>query len=104
MSLDGFMPKNAAFDKIANEATNPEALREAMKAELARQGIIARERGHEYGATVLHQPSAAAASDLALSDGRFSRIIYVGNTGLNLTAASGEELDRLEESVRGGQR
>jgi hypothetical protein len=101
MSIDGFMKSNPAIDKIANEATNPEAMREAMKAELARQGVIARERGHEYGAQVLKQPSAAAASDLALPDGRFSRIIYVGNTGLNLTAGSGEELDRLEESVRG---
>jgi len=100
MSLDGFMPKNAAIDKICAEATNHEELRERLKAALAGDGLIARQ-GTDYGATLLQQPSAPSASDLALPDGRLERIVYIQNDGLRLTASSPEELDRLEASVRG---
>jgi hypothetical protein len=103
MSIDGFMRGNAAIDKIANEATNHEELREKLKAALAGDGVIARQ-GTDYGATLLQQPSAPAASDLALPDGRIERIVYVGNDGLRLTAGSAEELDRLEASIRAQQR
>jgi hypothetical protein len=100
MSQDGMMKSNPKLDHAVNSSETFEDMRERLKAALAGDGIIARERGHEYGAQVLQQPSATAASDLALPDGRFERIVYVSNERIVLTGNSAE-LDRLESVLRG---
>ena len=61
MSQDFIRPPAAVWDRIASESTNPEMLRENIKAELERTGVIERQRGDGYNDRLMPgQPAPAA--------------------------------------------
>jgi hypothetical protein len=107
MSEDAFLKLTPEMKRIIEDATNPEAMRQAMKAELERTGMIKPiERGSHYGATLLRAPelansgSSLPASD---SDGFLTREVRwhesTGKRTLIIRARTLAELDELERQV-----
>jgi hypothetical protein len=107
MSENAFLRSTPELDRIARESENPEAMRQAMKAELERTGVITPlERGSQYGATLLRAPDLAnSGSSLpdSTSDGFLTREVRwhesTGKKTLIIRARTLAELDELERQV-----
>jgi hypothetical protein len=106
---DIFLKSNAALDRVVNEATNTEQMREGLKAELAKQGVIARDT--DFGARVIAQPEPSPAplspDGRNREDHKYLRVIYPsGNSRIELTGLTEKELDEAEAKIRAafGQR
>jgi hypothetical protein len=102
---DLFLKSNAALDKAVLESTNHEQMREALKAELARQGVMERQ-GTEYGARVIGQPEPASSFPLSenggvRSDRMCERVLYPHeNVRLVIVGPSEANLDQQEQAIR----
>lgn len=104
--MSDFLISNAALDKAVAEASNFEAMREAMKSTLVAQGVIARD-GTEYGvARVLTQPDPNASFPLSAEekvreDHMHERVLYPRqNVRLVIVGPSEANLDQQEEAIR----
>jgi hypothetical protein len=104
--MSEFLRSDATLDKIAREAVDPTAMVQAMKAHLTATGVIAVERGAEYGARLLRQPEidAPAAPPAAVAapvEPRCVRTIYPGgNDRYELFGQTEAELDEKERNIR----
>jgi hypothetical protein len=101
---DLFLKSNVALDKVVVEATNTEQMREALKAELARQGVIARDT--DFGARVIGQPEPTpsfpvSAEGRVRDDHMCERVLYPhNNLRLVIVGPSEVNLDQQEAAIR----
>lgn len=99
-----FLKSNAALDKAVLESTNPEQMREALKAELARQGVIARDT--DFGARVIAQPEPTpsfpvSAEGKVRDDHMCERVLYPFNdVRLVIIGPTEANLDQQEAAIR----
>lgn len=103
-----FLRPSAAMDKIANESVSFEDMREYMKVELEKQGIITRnvrEDGN-YGAQLnpgYRSAEPAPESSMPEAPARETcvrRIYPHGNDTFTIFGASEQELDSKEKTIR----
>jgi hypothetical protein len=108
MSQDFVRPASPAWDKIADESTNVEELRERMKAKLVADGFVVRERGYEIGSDVLtHEAENAAPANPSgasiASNFKFEREVrfaeFTGRRSMVIRANTLADLDALENLV-----
>lgn len=99
-----FLKTNKGLERAVNEASNAEQLRENLKAELARQGVIARDT--DFGARVIAQPEPVLEGTSVKVSASYGceRIIYIGNARIILTGPSEQDLDQQEAVIRGLRR
>ena len=112
MSNDACMKSNSRLDAIANSATSHEELKEQMKIELERTGVVARDPGDPLNGRLLRRaemevPATTVAEPANQGPTTHYRVIYpFQNDRIELTAHSEAELDQKEARIRAayGQR
>jgi hypothetical protein len=110
MAQDFVRPASSTWDEIANSSGSVEEMRERMKAKLAADGFIQRERGYEVGSDTLTDaaknaaPAFVPSADAAPSTPRRETCIRVvfpgGNDQYEICGVSEEELDEKERRIR----
>lgn len=106
MSESAFMKSNSRLDAIANSATSHEELREQMKIELERSGVIARDPGDPLNGRLLRQvemdsPAAVTAAPAVEEPSTHWRAFYPkGNDRYEITGRSESDLDAKEDAIR----
>jgi hypothetical protein len=100
-----FIPSNPKLDEVIANSDSFENLRERMKAQLARDGVISRDEAtHLYGVTLTGRQETPV-SPVPASNFRLEREVrFAESTGkrtLLLKANTIEELDALERQVTG---
>jgi hypothetical protein len=101
-----FIPSNAKLDAVINGADNFESLREQLKAQLAREGVISRDSESQgYGVKLLPgqrtEPTAQVAVSANQAQATCTRVIYpAGNNRFEIYGASEQELDERERQLR----
>jgi hypothetical protein len=106
MSADAFIKSTPQIDALVNGATNFEQLRESVKSELERNGMIARDWHDPYNGTLLRKPEmaipdAVAAEPTNQGPTTHYRVIYpFQNDRYELTGYSEAELDQKEAAIR----
>src|ERR1700722_15393162 len=102
MSESAFMKSNPRLDAIPNAAGSHEELREQMKIELERTGVVARGPGDPLNGRLLRRvemeaPEVVAAAPVNQGPAKFFRVIYpYQNDRVELSAHSESELDQKE--------
>jgi hypothetical protein len=106
-----FLKSNAALDKIVTDATlgtnaGFEAMREALKSELARTGQIVRGDGGGYGAQLVPgaepEPTPVMSETVVRPDYQCERVLYPsGNVRIVITGPTEQNLDDQERWIRG---
>jgi hypothetical protein len=102
-----FLKSNPRLDRTVNESTNFEDMREALKTELTKQGVITRnvrEDGN-YGARLMSGQHAAPTPEVSLPETPARetcvRVIYPHlNDRFEIHGVSEAELDQKEEQIR----
>jgi hypothetical protein len=112
MSADAFIKSTPQIDLLVNRATNFEEIRESVKSELERSGVVARDPHDPYAGRLLRQvemeaPAPVAGEPANRGPEMCFRVVYPGgNDRVELTAHSDAELDAKEARIRAayGQR
>jgi hypothetical protein len=113
MSADAFIKSTPQIDALVNASTNFEQVRESVKAELEKNGVVARDASDPYNGRLLRQPelevpaAVVAAEPVDQRPSNCYRVIYpFQNDRIELTAHSEAELDQKEARIRAayGQR
>ena len=106
MSESAFMKSNPRLDAIANAASSHEELREQMKIELERTGVVARDPGDPLSGRLLRRvemdsPAAVAAAPAVEAPSTHWRAFYPqGNSRFEITGSSLSDLDAKEDAIR----
>jgi len=106
MSADAFIKSTPQIDALVNGATNFEQLRESVKSELERNGMIARDPHDPYNGTLLRKPEMAVPDVVAAEPANQGptthwRAFYPkGNDRYEITGHSETELDQKEDAIR----
>jgi hypothetical protein len=108
MSQDFVRPASPAWTALVENSSSVEEMREAMKAKLAADGFILRERGYEVGSDTLTREAedAAFAASPASPDApplrdTCIRVLYLrGNSRFEIVGPSEENLDDQEAKLR----
>jgi hypothetical protein len=102
MSENAFIKSTPQIDALVNGATNFEEIRESVKSELERSGVVLRDAHDPYNGRLLRQPERDSSSNSSVNaDGQRERIIELANgRRFQLVANTEEELDFLEAGVR----
>jgi hypothetical protein len=105
--MSEFLRPSAATDKIANESVSFEGLREAMKSELEKQGVIVRGPledggwGAQLGPGYHAEPAVEVSLPEASRPQNCVRVIYPHlNDRFEIFGASEQELDLKEAQIR----
>jgi hypothetical protein len=97
-----YLRSDPELDRKLAECNDPEAIREIVKAHLAAQGIIRRERGNDFGARIVGQQQTPEAP-LAASGYKFEREFRFhpasGRRTLMLRANTLEDLNELQAQI-----
>ncbi len=103
MSQDFVGASNPELDKQIRECTDPELLRQLLKNQMERDGVLSRERDGSYIQTESYRPPTPAASTRPVgTDGRFRRVISAGGREFLISGESNESLDKLEMALKAG--
>jgi hypothetical protein len=102
--MSEFAKSNPNLDHLVSSATNFEAIREACKSDLARQGIITRPEPGAYGAELAPgaQPvEVSVPANSRLGTGPAMRVFYpAGNMRFEIYGEDEEQLDAIEGRIR----
>jgi hypothetical protein len=102
-------PASPAWTVLVENSSSVEEMREKMKAKLAADGFVLRQRGYEIGSDVLTNDAIAAVSAVVPSEAGVPserretcvRNIYPGsNDHYTIFGASEAELDSKEQAIR----
>jgi len=107
MSESAFMKSNSRLDAIANSATSHEELKEQIKIELERTGVVVRDATDPYAGRLLRQveldspPAAVGAEPVNQGPTTHYRVFYPrDNDRFEVTGRSEAELDQKEDAIR----
>lgn len=99
---DIFLRSDPELDRKLAECTDPEDIREIVKAHLAAQGILRRERGNDHGAPIIGQqqtPEAPLAPSVYKFEREFRFHPASGRRTLMLRANTLEDLNELQAQI-----
>jgi hypothetical protein len=104
--MSDFMKSNAQLDDAVNGSDNFEGMREKMKAQLARDGVISRDEASLlYGVSVTGRQSSEPNVSLPANGFRYEKELTFapesGRRNLMLRANSLEDLAALERQILG---
>jgi hypothetical protein len=102
-----FLKSNKQLDEIISSATNFESLREVMKSQLQKDGVIARDaESLEYGSRLLPgsqrtEPTSSVPLPASPAPATCVRVVYPHlNERYEIHGASEAELDAREAKIR----
>lgn len=110
--MSEFMKSTPRIDTLVNSATSFESLREQVRLELERTGVVALDPNDPYNGKLLRKPEMDApavvvAEPVNQGPTTHFRVVYPwGNDRVEITAHSEAELDAKEARIRAayGQR
>jgi hypothetical protein len=95
---------NPELDKQIRECTDPELLRQLLKNQMERDGVLSRERDGSYIQTESYRPLTPAEPSRPVgTDGPFRRTITAGDKNYLISGPSEESLDKLEATLKAAQ-
>ena len=107
MSDSAFMKSTPQIEALVSSATNFEQVRESVKAELERSGVVARDATDPYAGRLLRQveldspPAAVGAEPVNQGPTTHYRVFYPrDNDRFEVTGRSEAELDQKEDAIR----
>jgi hypothetical protein len=103
MSNDFIGRSNPELDKQIRGCTDPEMLRQLLKNQMERDGILSRERDGSYTQADSYRPPTPTPSQPVATDGPFRRTITAGGKNYLISGPSEESLDRLEATLKAGR-